>query len=139
MFDYRIITVYEAFDGTQFEDEDDCEFYCLQKAFENIGDSLIMWDSHGEKTNSIESCYRVRLSSSEAVKVFRELAVDFMGLFCDHPTEIGEFYYVTSDDSWHKCIAVDAEIDGVNCVEYLTEMEALNALRDGRTLKPIVD
>ena len=78
-------TIYIAFDGKEFDDEDDCREYELNTKLKDIGDDLLLYDKNGKKIEKIdnqllaESIDYIVVKSEKAYEYFVE-QMDYFGL-----------------------------------------------------------
>ena len=78
-------TVYIAFDGKKFDDENDCREYELNTKLKDIGDDLLLYDKNGKKIEKIdnqllaESIDYIVVKSEKAYEYFVE-QMDYFGL-----------------------------------------------------------
>ena len=111
-------TVYIAFDGKEFDDEDDCREYELNTKLKDIGDDLLLYDKNGKKIEKIdnqllaESIDYIVVKSEKAYEYFVE-QMDYFGLnypdFYDSP--ICSYYYDYDENEW---ISIE---DRVQCLQ----------------------
>ncbi len=93
--------IYVADDGTQFDNEHECENYEFQK---NINASSLIalgLDKKIIKLNetNIEDCYYVKISTEKDLKIFNELN-NYAGVCL--VDSVGEFYYDFNSDTWEN-------------------------------------
>ena len=111
-------TIYVAFDGKKFDDEDDCREYELNTKLKDVGDDLLLYDKNGKKIEKIdnqllaESIDYIVVKSEKAYEYFVE-QMDYFGLnypdFYDSP--ICSYYY---DYDENECINIE---DRVQCLQ----------------------
>ena len=100
-------TIYVAFDGKEFDDEDDCREYELNTKLKDVGDDLLLYDKNGKKIEKIdnqllaESIDYIVIKSEKAYEYFVE-QIDYFGLnypdFYDSP--ICSYYYDYDENEW---------------------------------------
>ena len=100
-------TIYVAFDGKKFDDEDDCREYELNTKLKDVGDDLLLYDKNGKKIEKIdnqllaESIDYIVVKSEKAYEYFVE-QMDYFGLnypdFYDSP--ICSYYYDYDESEW---------------------------------------
>lgn len=100
-------TIYIAFDGKQFDYEDDCREYELNTKLKDIGDDLLLYDKNGKKIEKIdnqllaESIDYIVVKSEKAYEYFVE-QMDYFGLnypdFYNSP--ICSYYYDYDENEW---------------------------------------
>ena len=100
-------TIYVAFDGKEFDDEDDCREYELNTKLKDVGDDLLLYDKNGKKIEKIdnqllaESIDYIVIKSEKAYEYFVE-QMDYFGLnypdFYDSP--ICSYYYDYDENEW---------------------------------------
>jgi len=101
----RQICIYEADDGTQFENEMECQVYELeQRASEFPSGSFTLFDENGRRMDALteEVCY-IATTGYNAAQYLATLA-DLKWI--DVPTglangEVGRWYYDTETDDWY--------------------------------------
>ena len=75
--EFREVTVkqpvYIADDGTEFEDEEDCQEY----EFNSLEKSLMLYDENCEKTDKVDECYFVNLVTDVDVQHFIEVITNY--------------------------------------------------------------
>ena len=99
--------IYEAFDGTQFDNEYDCESYEFQKQIlEKTG--IRVFDRHRRKLPNLNFTgqyydtdgteYRVVIHDEDDLRDMKEVQ-KFTGMYCDIDS-IGTWYYSDDSNMW---------------------------------------
>lgn len=114
-------TVYIADDGTEFDNELDCESYEYELNVKN--NTIIMFNEEGELLDSsnymnIENCYYIKIKTNNDLEILQKI-YEYTGFIV--PNEIGEFYYDDSDrfdNLWHS---IDDRIKELNKLKNIKE------------------
>ena len=98
--------IYEAFDGTHFDNESECTDYEWKKQHEAAFKELFFYDKSGNILNDklSEETYgntmHIEVRSQEALQALHDLA-DYTGFCCyESVTDIGHWYW-TGDDNYN--------------------------------------
>lgn len=91
--------VYIADDGTEFDNELECETYEQREKLKD--NSIIMLDRNNNllenKEENFEKCFAIRIKNERDLDI-----VYYMGEYtgCSCPYDIGDFYYNLNSDGW---------------------------------------
>lgn len=99
--------VYIASDGTEFDDENECEGYEMRL----IEEQMLFFDSEFRRT-VIERCAYAVLRTDEEVKQFKHVC-DYMGYADRGLNQSGVYMYSESDDRWLNLYEVMENIERV--------------------------
>lgn len=104
-------TVYIADDGTEFDDDFECEKYEYKCDFKN--NNIIILDREGEILDSSDDinfnfCHYIKVKSFKDLDILQKI---YEYNEFNVPNDIGEFYYDDESDYWYL---IDDKIEELN-------------------------
>ena len=114
--------VYIADDGTEFDNEIECNEYEHECNMKNS--EIIMLNSNGKKLEitdeNYERCSYIKITNDKDLNIIKQMGYN-IGLY-ENPEEIGEFYWNYEDEYWIK---IDDRIE-----ELESDLEELKIIKE---------